>query len=353
MGRAPDMRAALLTLLLLAAPVQPAAGPLPPVPPPVLAQAGEEPPTDGAPEQDFPEFPDFPDLDFPEFPDLPDIPELPEAPETPEPEEAGEAGQPSVSLRRTAEDGTERTIRVVKTGDDAGGIFAICSPQEGEQGAPTVFVASERGEGGVQIFIGENVIAAPLAVVEQLESGDGRLEVGAGTARYLDGEGEAAPAPAGAGGLPARLARCEVAVSREERAGAVSMVQGLTRLTGQRLSYSEEDGVARVSGPIAFVREDEEARLEGRGDAVEIDVDRELTVITGNVELRDGERVSRAARMEYDDPAGVALLYGSEAAPAVSEAPGERLSARVLRYNLNSGEVEAVGGVSGRFEVGD
>ncbi|MFC6592045.1 hypothetical protein ACFP81_08570 [Deinococcus lacus] len=61
----------------------------------------------------------------------------------------GEDDYSSLELVRTADDGTERRIRVVRRGtEDDTGIFAVCQPQEDDPaGTPNLAVFSESGEG--------------------------------------------------------------------------------------------------------------------------------------------------------------------------------------------------------------
>ncbi|ADY27110.1 hypothetical protein Deipr_1979 [Deinococcus proteolyticus MRP] len=264
----------------------------------------------------------------------------------------------SLELLRQGDDGQQRRIRVVRKGtDDASGIFTICQPQEGEDpNGPSLAVFSESGAGGVEISIDKNLIRVPLALVTQRQrpdgtAGDGQIEAGGGTARLLD------EAPAGA---TDRLSRCAVAAESRDVPGAVQVTQGQTQLTGQRLKYDESDGVARIDGPITFRRDvpdSESGDLSGTSGSIEVDVDRERTVLVGNVVLNSsGGRVSRAARVEYDDAANLARLIGTPEQPAVTTRGQERLQAAEILYDLDRDEAVAWASagvrISGEFSDG-
>ena len=266
--------------------------------------------------------------------------------------------QTCMDLVRRSKDGEERRIMVIRTGsDDATGIYALCTPQEGEpEDAPNVGVFSESGAGGIRIVIDKNLIQAPLAVVTQQAAGgesgdegsDGQVEASSGSARLLEDVPE---------GQTDRLARCGVAVERRPTPGTVLVTQGKTRLTGQTLAYDGADGIARIAGPIAFQRDDQEDPLSGESRNIEINVDTESTVLVGDVVLRSkGGRVSKAGRVEYDDQANTARLYASPEQPAESVRGNDvlRITSGVIVYNLEKNEVYADAGeggnISGEFQ---
>ncbi|GGJ80992.1 LptA/OstA family protein [Deinococcus aquiradiocola] len=269
----------------------------------------------------------------------------PDAPAPDAPADGTDDTGTSVSLTRTAKDGRKRLITVQRTGtSDATGIFTACQPLDDDPpGTPTISVFSESGAGGVRVSIDKNVIVAPLAIVTQQDSGDGHIEVSAGTARYLD----AAPP-----GATDRLSRCEVEAKAQPAPDTVTVTQGKTRLNGSRLVYDESDGVARIEGPITFSRQNGASTLTGTSGSIEVNVDDESTTLVGNVTLRDGSRTSTAERVEYDDTANVAILRGTPAAPARSVTSDQTLTASVIRYNLDTGSVVAVGPIGGEFQDG-
>ena len=258
---------------------------------------------------------------------------------------AGEAlPQVSITLERTTKSGEKRRIEIVRVGTDETGISATCSPRdEDPEDAPTVVVYSDTTERGVQVTVDKNLIRAPLAIITKQKDGDGHIEMTAGTARYLD------EAPAG---KTDRLSLCEVEATPVIRNDTVRVTQGKTNLRGSKLVYDEEDGVARIAGPITFTRE----KLTGSSTRIDVDVEQEVTTLVGNVQFRDGERVSSAEYVDYDDTKNVAILRGSAAKPAETRTSKEVLRAEVIRYNLDTGEAVVMRGekpITGTFEDGD
>ena len=256
-----------------------------------------------------------------------------------------DAGLPSVSitLTRKTKSGEERTIDIVRVGTDETGISASCTPQEDDpKDAPTIVVYSNTAERGVEVKVDKNLIRAPLAIISKLPGGDGHIEMSAGTAKYLD----AVPP-----GKTDRLSKCEVEADPKVQQDTVRVTQGKTKLLGSKLVYDESNGIARVSGPISFTRD----KLTGSGKRIDVDVEKELTTLVGDVQFRDGERVSKAGRVDYDDAKNIAILRGTADQPAETSKPGETLRAETIRYNLDSGEAVVVRGtkpITGTFEDG-
>ncbi|GGL97865.1 LptA/OstA family protein [Deinococcus aerophilus] len=324
------------------------APPAAPTPPAQTDPASPEPttPEDPTPSED----PTAPEA----TPDQPD----PTAPEdTPAPGASAETASLEL-VRRSDKDGKERRIRIVRTGtSDETGIFTVCGPQEDDpEDAPNLAVFSETGAGGVQITIDKNVIRVPLALVTQRPPGDGedgsdgRVEASAGSARFLD----TVPPDA-----TERLTRCGVETTPQPAPDTVFVTQGKTELRGQKLVYDETDGIARIDGPITFQRANEKDPLTGSSERIEVNVDEEKTTLVGSVVLNsEGGRVSRAARVEYDDAANVARLFGTPEQPAESVKGGDTLRAGMILYDLDRNEVYAVkpegGTITGEFrEEGD
>ncbi len=166
---------------------------------------------------------------------------------------------------------------------DDTGIFASCTPQDSDPaGSPTLSVFSETGSGGIQVTVDKNLIRAPLAIVTQQESGDGHIEMSAGSARFLDEPPE---------GKTDRLSRCAVEASPQPAPDTVFVKQGRTDLKGKTLVYDESDGVARIDGPITFERSQEPGkpdaeRLSGNSERIEVNVDKETTTLVGTVVLK-------------------------------------------------------------------
>ncbi|ACO47257.1 LptA/OstA family protein [Deinococcus deserti] len=286
-------------------------------------------------------------------------PAAPAAPASPPTEPAAQpagcvegAETSCTELVRTGNDGKERRIRILRTGtSDETGIDAVCGPREGEpEGTPTLLVLSESGARGIEISIDKNLIRVPLAIVTQKEKGDGaksdgRIEASAGTARVLDEVPE---------GATDRLALCGVEAIPKPAPDTVLVTQGRTQLKGQKLVYDEADGVARIDGPITFDRENGKDSLSGTSQRIEVNVDAETTTLVGSVVLNSaGGRISRAARVEYDDTRNLARLIGTPEQPAESVKGGDKLSAGMILYDLEHNEVYAVkaegGTITGEF----
>ncbi|SMB88682.1 LptA/OstA family protein [Deinococcus hopiensis] len=276
-------------------------------------------------------------------------PRTPLTPESAPASAGGEAENAVLELVRKDKDGQEHRIRIVRTGTtDETGIFTVCSPQDDEpQDAPNVAVFSETGAGGVRITIDKNVIRVPLAVVTQRqpkegqEGSDGRVEASAGTAQFLDTSPE---------GKTDRLSRCAVGVDPKPAPETVFVTQGKTELKGQKLVYDETDGIARIDGPITFARPSDDGPLTGQSERIEVNVDQEKTTLVGGVVLNSkGGRVSKAARVEYDDQANIARLIGTPEQPAESRQGNDVLSAQLLIYNLDRDEVVVRAGENGNI----
>ena len=268
------------------------------------------------------------------------------------PSEQAEAVPPdqgsSVQLTRKGKDGKERQLTVVKTGDDSTGIFAICSPLDDEpEDAPTEFVASDRGPAGVQVTVDKNLIQAPLAIITKQQGGDGHIEMSTGGAGYVPEDLKAKE----------RLTRCGVKTQDRVQPDTVLVTQGKTRLKGAKLVYDEKDGVARIDGPVAFNRsQDDGDAVQGSAERIEVSVDDEQTTLVGKVSLKQGDRTSSADRVDYDDNANTAILHGSPDSPAQTQTPTELLRAQTIRYFLNTGEAvveDEKGGITGKFDDGE
>ena len=273
------------------------------------------------------------------------------APAAPEDDIGGGIAQ----LTRKAKDGKEHFIKIKKTGTtDDTGVFTACSPQDDDPaGSPIISVFSETGPGGVQVTVDKNVIRAPLGIVTQQENGDGHIEVSAGTARFLDQPPE---------GKTDRLSRCAVEATPQAAPNTVFVTQGKTSLKGQKLIYDEKDGIARIDGPITFERPAPEGKpetdhLNGTSQRIEVNVDNETTTLAGEVVLTNGERTSKAERVDYDDAKNVAILRGSPGKPAQSVQGKDILCAPIISYNLDRNTAVVLKGdsptITGSFDDGD
>ena len=291
-----------------------------------------------------------PPISSPTSPPAPPVPapttDSPSTEATPPESDISPSEGTSVSLTRKAKDGSQRLITVVRTGSsDATGVFVACQPLgDDPPGTPTISVFSETGAGGVRVTIDKNLIVAPLALVTQKDGGDGHIEVSAGTARALD------DVPAGA---TDRLGKCAIEARPTTVQGSVNVTQGKTRLKGSKLVYDDSDGVARIAGPITFARQNQSGALTGTSASIEVNVDDKTTTLVGGVTLQDGARTSSAERVDYDDAANVAILRGIPGSPAKTVTADQTLTASVIRYNLDTGSVVALGPIGGEFQDGN
>lgn len=288
-------------------------------------------------------------------------------------EKAGEcvegSEQTCLAIKRTAQDGKESKILVIRTGiTDETGIYAICSPQDDEpEGTPYTGIFSESGRGGIVIVVGKNRITVPLAKVTQSSSENpeykntGSVEGGAGSAKLLDtvdgidntkdSATEEKDKQAKENSIDEkedrRLQSCGVEYKPTVQLGAVQIKQGNTILQGKKLTYQASTGIALIEGPVTFKRDATEGReaLEGKADKIEVNVDNEQTLLIGSVEIKTGSRTSKADKVEYNDAKGEARLYPSDNYPArtVSKAANKEewleIKKGSIYYNLETNEV--------------
>jgi lipopolysaccharide export system protein LptA len=130
----------------------------------------------------------------------------------------------------------------------------------------------------------------------------------------------------------------------------VTLEQGRTTVTGTRFFLEQDTDLARMDGPIALSRasDDGAVTLAATAGALLLDVKTEVATLEGDVVVTSDDRVSRADRLELDESAGIALLTGD---PAVSTRGGEEVRGRTLRYDLETDDVVAIGGVGATFEI--
>ena len=261
-----------------------------------------------------------------------------------------------MALTRDGKDGKERRILVIRTGtSDETGVYTICGPRDDDpEGTPNLGVFSEQGAGGIRITIDKNVIRVPLAQVTQHppkdgeDGSDGQIEASAGTAKLLDAPPE---------GASDQLSLCGVEVKPVPAPDTVLVTQGKTELKGQKLSYDETDGIARIDGPITFERASDKEPLSGSSERIDVNVDEESTTLIGNVILTSkGGRVSKAPRVEYDDTTNTARLYGTpeQAATSVKGSDTITLTQGYILYDLDTSNVVARangdGNITGEFQ---
>jgi lipopolysaccharide export system protein LptA len=248
----------------------------------------------------------------------------PETPATPFP--------PEVILERG-----ERQIRAVKYGPDDAGLVTNCAPAEDDPSRVTRVVYYDVPPYLVHVFIDKNVIRAPVVFARKKEGGDGELEAYNGTAVARD-ENDA---------------ECLPIIKPDLKPASVFVDQGKTKLTGSKLEYTEETGIAVIQGPIVFERpQDKGEVLRGNSEKITVDVDNEKTFLEGKVTLRSKCRTSSADRVEYDDRANRAILFGK---PAVSSSLDgkDTIRGEQLEYDLDTNDVVVTAsndGITGQFE---
>ncbi len=251
---------------------------------------------------------------------------------TVDPETPAEEFPSTVKLLRD-----DKTITAVKYGPNDKGMFVICTPSNDDKEQVTRSVIYDADPYFVHITIDKNVIKTRVAVVRQQENGDGEIEAYNGSADF---RAEDDP-------------ECFPIVKPDPKPNTVFVEQGKTKLVGQRLKYTEDTGLAVIDGPITFERpQDKGETLRGNSDKITVDVDNEKTFLEGGVTLRSKCRTSTADRVEYDDRANRAILFGK---PAVSSSVDgkDSIKGERLEYDLDTNDVvvtAASDGVTGQFE---
>lgn len=277
-------------------------------------------------------------------------------------EEAGECiggtEQSCIELVNRSESGKESKILVIRTGTtDETGIYTVCTPRESDpENTPNIGIFSESGAGGIRIIINTSTVRSSLVkviqepILEGEDSSDGSIEATSGTATFLD------KIPSGTND---RLTECGVDFTPKSDSSAILVTQGKTRLTGSRLIYEGTDGIARISGPISFRRDNDSESLSGSSDIIEMNVQEDFTTLLGNVIISSTDgRTSKAERIEYDDRRNEARLYATKDRPAESTKGRDKISitSGYIYYNLSSNDIvvfSEAGGISGEFSDED
>lgn len=132
----------------------------------------------------------------------------------------------------------------------------------------------------------------------------------------------------------------------------VSLLQGRTTIVGARFFLDRQTDVATMDGPVTLQREPEGEgeTVDADAEALEYDLSTGRASLTGGVEVRAGERRSSADRLELDEEAGIATLYGS---PAVSREGSDEVTGDRLIYDLETNDVVVEGAVEASFELDD
>jgi lipopolysaccharide export system protein LptA len=142
---------------------------------------------------------------------------------------------------------------------------------------------------------------------------------------------------------------CPQNVSRSE-VPEVTILEGRTTAIGTVFNYDNETGIGLLSGPVDLdrVAEGDSPALEASAEALEFNVDTDLSTLSGQVRVVSDGRVSEADTLELDEQAGQAVLKGS---PARSEQDQNVLEGDTLLYFLDSNDVVVIGNVKGVLEL--
>jgi lipopolysaccharide export system protein LptA len=227
---------------------------------------------------------------------------------------------PTVELTRK-----DKVIKTVKYGPADKGLSILCTPLDEDKDRTNRFVYSDETPYLVHVFIDKNVIKAPIAFVSKKENGDGQLEAYAGTAVESSDEKVCLPV-----------------VKPNPKPGTVFVEQGKTKLTGSRLDYSQETGIAIIAGPIIFERPQKSDKLTGTSEKITVNVDEEKTFLEGNVVLKSKCRNSSASKVEYNDKRNLAILFGNPAVSIQTDASGKQIGevkGERIEYNLETNDV--------------
>lgn len=130
----------------------------------------------------------------------------------------------------------------------------------------------------------------------------------------------------------------------------ITLTQGRTTAVGGRFFLDRGADVGTMDGPVTLRREasGDGQPVDADADALAFDLAAGRSILTGNVEVRSGDRVSSADRLELDEEAGVAILSGT---PAVSREGSDEVRGARLIYDLETNDVVAEGGVEATFEI--
>jgi lipopolysaccharide export system protein LptA len=234
-----------------------------------------------------------------------------------DPEIPATAFPPTLILERN-----DKTIVAIKYGPDDKGLVIDCPPKDEDIERVTRSVYVDEAPYLVHVTVDKNVIRAPVVVAAKKENGDGQLEAYNGTAERQPDSNDI----------------CFPIVKPDPKPNTVFVTQGKTQLTGSRLDYSQETGLAVIAGPIVFSRpQDSGDVLRGNSEKITVNVDEEKTFLEGKVILKSKCRESSADRVEYDDKKNRAILEGKPARSTGSD--GSVVVGERLEYNLETNDV--------------
>ncbi|MDZ7703491.1 MAG: LptA/OstA family protein [Trueperaceae bacterium] len=227
----------------------------------------------------------------------------------------------------------DRVIRVVQNAPSAeGGEFRLNARCEEGIRYGTVYAPAPYE---VETFVNDARITSQI-VIEKRPGGsedESRLELFGGTLTIDD----------------ATLCPTDIA---ESETADVTIFEGRTTTTGSRFNYNNAQGLGTLIGPITLERtaEGESPALSATSQSLDIDVDQDVTVLQGGVQLTSGDRVSAAETVEFDEQAGMAVLRGD---PAESRDGDNVVRGQIIEYDLDSNDVVVREGISASFELDD
>jgi lipopolysaccharide export system protein LptA len=219
----------------------------------------------------------------------------------------------------------DKKIIAIKYGPNSKGLVIFCNPKDEDKDRQTRAVYLDESPYLIHITIDKNIVKAPIAFITKKEDGDGQLEAYAGTA--VESKDETV---------------CLPVVKPDPKPGTVFVEQGKTKLTGSRLDYSQETGIAIIAGPIIFERPQKNDKLTGTSEKITVDVDGEKTFLEGNVVLKSKCRNSSASKVEYNDKRNLAILFGKPAVSIQTDASGKQVGevkGERIEYNLETNDV--------------
>lgn len=133
-------------------------------------------------------------------------------------------------------------------------------------------------------------------------------------------------------------------------AADVTVEEGRSTITGSKFFYNNATGIGDMAGPINLEREakGDSPALTGTSDTMEFNVDEDLTILKGNVEVKSDGRVSKADTVEFDEQSSLAILLGN---PATSNKDNDVVKGNVITYYLDSNDVVVDKNIQANFEL--
>jgi lipopolysaccharide export system protein LptA len=217
----------------------------------------------------------------------------------------------------------DKKILAIKYGPNAKGTFTICPPKDEDKDRRSRVVIVDLAPYLVHITIDKNIVKAPVTFITQEENGDGSLEAYNGTYEEIADV-------------------CLPKIKADPKPNTVFVEQGKTKLTGSRMDYSQDTGIAVIAGPIIFERPQKDDKLTGTSEKITVDVDGEKTFLEGNVVLKSKCRNSSATKVEYNDKRNLAILFGKPAVSIQTDASGKQIGevrGERIEYNLETNDV--------------